>query len=479
MEALYSLTWFPAPAPWNLAGTFRELSPKQMALALRQPELWPGGPSVAYSADRIGGISGARFKEDSRFVPDGQTLDMRVQGIHTLVLEYVDDPRVDIAHLDQWWGQYAFAAWTSPWHQEEHGARPQGPRWTVLLPLTRPVSVDEGIELGRWARHPRHHTGVIDASCEQPARWVHAPAINPGGFHRHQRPGAALDPDVALAELHGWLETDRAHHAHEVLAGTHIEELDEALHRRHEDPRAHALVPWPWPQLDTLVQPLWPGRVVRLLGTSGAERTTLLLQVAMHAAEQGTPVLLVTPGSTRAEVAARLTGLRYGLPTAALLSGTTAVRPLGEHLATLHVWLPEPDGRTAAALLEHARATGEAHGDQAPLVLLDGVEGWDLDALTASLGPLTDQGTLGASWPGASVLLAVEREAEWTGDPELLLSSWRHLAEPAGEADLVLALSTEPQGQRRSVLAALRNRDGDRGLLQLGLTPTGLQVLPQ
>ena len=418
-----TLTRFPAPYRWATRGVHQTLSWDDVVALAVEPELWPGAGTTESASQRLPALTFARYRDDTRVVTRDQAVSdretrVRVVEVHGLILDYVDEPAVDAEHLRRWWGRHGFIAHTTGFHQLPMGERPPGPRWRVLIPLTRAVDLDTAIALAAWARHPRHDTGIIADTAEHPWRATPVPAVGPGGYRWFATPGPALDPHQALSELATWRQLDTRTRAEQALEGTQLRLAAERLAARHRTPRLRPHYPLPpLPVLQDHVGALWPGRVLGLLGASGSGRTHLALQIAAQAAARGLPVLLVLLRMGADEAAARLLAHDLGQAASDSLSGRgtgveEAVMALPERFPALHLWAPRASERDLDHLLEKVRATSEAHGDVPPLVLVDGVEGWgvhDPEAgareLAAGLRDASHAGTLAPTWPGAAVVL--------------------------------------------------------------------------
>lgn len=143
--------------------------------------------------------------------------------------------------------------------------------------------------------------------------------------------------------------------------------------------RTERPIPLPWP---TLAEPLggglWPGLHV-LVGTTGAGKTQFCLQMALTAAQAGTPVLYVALEASDVEFVARCLGFVAGQFWSPLYHGRHdgLERLLDTHAAALdalplHVIFPEPHGwryDDLPAAVQALRATYP--GEQPIMVVLD------------------------------------------------------------------------------------------------------------
>lgn len=461
------LSLFPAPARWATRGTPAKVLWKDLLAMARQPELWPGGASTGIAAQRLPALSFARFRDDTRVVTRDEALSaresrLRVTEVHGLVLDYVDEPAVDGEHLRRWWGRHGFVAFTTGFHLLPMDERPPGPRWRLMLPLTRPVDLATAETLHAWARHPRHDTGILHERPEAAWSPVPYPAIGPGGYRWFAQPGAALDPDACLEELAEWHALDIEVHAGQVLEGTRVADQATLLALRHGRPR---FPPPPVEGLDAALGPLGAGRVVALLGGPGSGRTQLALQWARVAAEAGRPVLVVLTRLAADEAVARWLAADLGVPAESLLAEAppgldAAAEALDATCPGLHVWSPPADLRTPEAVRERVRAVRDAHGGEAPLVVVDGVEGWagaDPGAGHALAAHLRDLAHPGPDRPGALVVLVGDGEVEGP-HPSPLVS----------EASIVLTLGWSDAG---GTVRIAKHRGGAHGEVAVRFDP--------
>jgi hypothetical protein len=489
---------FPAPSRWTNRGTPQVVPWSELSGRLATPELWPATESVRTSEEQLPGWTFAAFRDAARIA--GRDLERseresadRVVAVHGLVVEYVDEPAVDAEHLTQWWSDYAFLAYTTAFHDHQLAERPPGPRWRLLVPFARAASREEAVLVAQWARHPRRRAGIVDAATEAPWRVVAVPAINPGRYRSALHDGVAIDPDAAIRQLAEWEVTDRREAAAATLSGTSITDaVGDLLSLARHPP---SVVHWPWPQVERLVGPLFPGRVVLVVTADARLRTTLLLTAALDAAESGAHVLFAATNAGRSELAARLLALRAEVPATDLLTGACsaeAVEAAGARLGAayprVHLWAPGRGERTLAALEREARALVHAGDGRPPVLVLDPVEGWDdahsaaegRRAFAAVLGDLARSGGLDPGWPGALVVAGSATPDPMLASADALRTAWR--GDPASvatrvatdEAELdfassvVVAAAADPIGEtRRVVVAVVRNSDGGTGIDEL------------
>jgi len=478
-----SLTWLPAPHRWATRGVFGRRSWKKLLQAAAQPELWPGAGNPDTASLRLPAWTFAQYRDDTRVVTRDVELSARetrarVEAVHGLMIEYLDEPAVDGEHLRRWWGDHAFVAYTSGHHEQPMGDRPPGPRWRVMVPLAKPVDLATAMVLGAWARHPRHDAGIIAPITEDAWRVVPSPAIGPGGYRWLARSGALLDPDEALAQLATWRVLDTRVRAEQALEGTSLATAADAFEARRARPERHPVFPIPVAPLAELLPGLWPGRLVAVLGSGGSGKTTLALQIASAAAGRGQPVLLVLTRMGGDEAVARLLAQRTGIPPRRLLSGDGAIdealAELRQAAQTLHLWAPVADERSLDHLVAKVRATSDAHDGHPPLVVVDGIEGWGVDdpargarQLVAGLRDAAHTGTLAPDWPGAGVLLVGALPGPSVAPTELedqARSGSLDLGGIEHEAGAVVVLATE--GEQARVVVA-KNRDGPTGSASL------------
>jgi hypothetical protein len=529
------VTLFAAPHRWAISGTRRSLAWAQLRTVAERPDLWPGEPTIDASEARLRGVTFAWMRDDTRVLAavaaaGERETEQRVEQIGGLAVEYVDEPLADEAHLRRWWEGVLFLAYTSTYHQQPWGDRPPGPRWRVLLPLSRPVTLADAQRIGRWIQHPRRNAGSIDDATLRPARVVPLPAIVPGGYAWFEGEGAPLDPERALRDLERWAEADRRDAAARAVEGSTLAEAVQGFRGRLEHAWLRAFLPWPGdilaiPQdgphtelrgllggvevelggLGRLAGSLWPGRLALLVGASGSGRTSLALQLAEAAAADGHPVLFATADLPTDEVVARLMILRAarGGPMvppchAGILQGqgergalADAAEALVGALPNLYVWAPITSERTDAALM--ARAAGTE--GRPPLVIVDPIEGFDdgddlegaYRELSAACRDLTRPGTAGSDWPGAAVLAVVGMPAALGDDLSTASVLAAACAQPAGrsrlrevlalelgglagDASLVLVLARDAvgsDGRGDAVVVVAKNRHGHTGVAPL------------
>lgn len=140
--------------------------------------LTPTGPHLG---DAHPGWSAARFEGNRRALA-------HVREVYALTFDYDDGlPIADV--LDRWRGVLGYLHTT-----RRHTA--EKPRCRVILPLARPVNVDEYRRL--WSAL-QGRAGAVDGATKDPARFWFKPSEPAGGFERHVLTGAPLDPDEAIA----------------------------------------------------------------------------------------------------------------------------------------------------------------------------------------------------------------------------------------------------------------------------------------
>ncbi|MCB9674975.1 MAG: AAA family ATPase [Alphaproteobacteria bacterium] len=491
-----SATIFPAPHRWATRGVFEARRWKRMLELHTQPELWPGGGSVQIASDRLPAWTFASFRDDTRVVTRDAALSARetkarVLAVHGLMVEYVDEPAVDGKHVGEWWGEHAFVAHTTGFHEMEWGERPPGPRWRVLLPFAAPVDMETAQRVAQWARHPRHDVGIVSPITEEVWRAEPVPAVGPGGYRWLAGTGKLLDAHQAVRELETWKALDTRVRAEQDLEGTALSIAVDRFVARHATPRLRPQFPLPEiPALREKLEALWPGRVLAIVGSGGSGRTALALQIAEASARAALPVLIVLTRMGGDEAVARLLSLETGIAARDLLRGEgagieAAARDLRTRCPSLHLWAPTASDRTLEALWKKVRATSDAHDGRPPLVVIDGVAGWAVDdpelGARTVIGGLRDAshaGTLAPDWPGAAVLL-VGGLPHGRLDPDRLEARWRDgTLEPGAiepDSGAVVALAIKGAEARAIVL---KNRDGTTGPLQMSFDATRMRFGP-
>lgn len=93
------------------------------------------------------------------------------------------------------------------------------------------------------------------------------------------------------------------------------------------DPRSSGGSPTGFRCFDELTGGLEPGQLVIVAARPSMGKTIFACNVATHAAAAGTPVLFVTLGMTRREIAARILAARSGVSVHAMRAGTCRQYP--------------------------------------------------------------------------------------------------------------------------------------------------------
>ncbi len=500
------LTSFDAPFAWATRGGRCEWQFADLEASLKAPELWPGDIEPSKAESSLPGWSGALFRDDARIVHDNlEIADAenrgRVDGITALVLDYDDEPAADEATLARWWAGYTMIAYTTANHQRPWRDRPPGPHWVAIIPLQRPVSLEIGIDLVRWARHPRNGKGTIAASSERLWRVVARASMNPGGFHGTALAGAAIDPKRAVQQLAEWRDADRRADAERVLGKGVLGPAILAFARRltarpgADFPAlaAHRSVSLRLTDLPDDVGGLGgaprPGRLSVLVGPANSGRACFALEVAANTARSGQPVLFVSARMTMDEAVARLAAWRAGPGTCAedVLSGACKTSDLAEVLESLErdlpglaLWTPGVEERDAAHLGRVAKAASDFSEGRAPLIVIDAIESWDLpeSSLAAAIFDVMRPGTLDPEWPGAEVLALDRPPGVWPTAKRLLKANADDRAAvsvPSGpvarEASRILGLAVDRQSHH-ATLCVLRDRLGPGGAFALEFDPT-------
>lgn len=500
------LTTFDAPFAWATRGTRAEFTPDDLEAQLRVPELWPGDIEASKAESSLPGWSGARFRDDARVVHDKlEQADAenrgRVDAITALVLDYDDEPAADEGTLARWWAGYTMLAYTTANHQRPWRDRPAGPRWVVLVPLLRPVPLPVGVELIRWARHPRNAKGTIAESSERLWRAVARPAMNLGGFHGKALAGAAIDPDHALRQLAGWHDADRRADAERILGDGLLGPAIMAFARRltaqpgadFPSLDAHRAVPIHLSDLPADVGVIGgaprPGRLSLLVGPAQSGRASFALEVAANAARAGHPVLFVSARMSLDEGIARLAAWRAGPGTSTedVLSGACMTSDLAVVLEVMRrempsfaLWTPASDERDAAHLARIAKATSDCTDAAPPLIVIDAIESWDMpeNTLAAALFDVMRPGFIDPEWPGAEVIALDRPPAAWPGAKRLLKANDAEraaVAVPTGpvarEASRILGLAVD-RPSHQATLCILRDRLGPGGAIPLEFDAT-------
>lgn len=239
-------------------------------------------------------------------------------------------------------------AWTGRVTGDDHA------RTRVLLPLATPIAVPDYLRL----------RGLLNAEYER--RGQPFVAVGPGELCR-----AFLAEDPVRWSGSGHIPWDPAHllkddpdYDTKVLENLQVEPLgpyfDRALNRAERRATGQERpVPIPWPTWSSkLSGGFWPGEHV-VVGPTGAGKTQLALQIALHAAKEGCPVVYVSLELSAEEVATRVAGIETGLPWSGLSTGrdvalvAAARRALPPELPALpfHVLTASPYGYSYDDLL--------------------------------------------------------------------------------------------------------------------------------
>lgn len=513
MDDALPLTWFMPPFAWASRGTRRAIAWKELVERLESAQLWPGDVPSAQAEAGLSGWSGALFLDDARVILDdekaGDEVNRgRVQAVCALFVEYEDDPAAAPDTLARWWAGRRFIAYTTAQHQRPWHDRPPGARWRLLLPLSRPVKVEQAVELARWVGHPRHGAGVVAKDTERVWRAVAAPAMNPGGYHGTFGDGEPVDVDLALRELEVWRDQDRLVAAQQVLGEGQMSVAVASFARRMSE-RAAPTLASAWPGLPhaisdgalsppSLAGPAGmlgvdaagprPGRLSMLVGPPFVGRGALALQIAHNNARAGFPVLIVALRMGTDEGLARLIALRAPGPANAdaVLARACTARDLAgaldairRELPLLSWWTPGASERDGATIARRVKAAADLAEGRPPLVVIDAIDAWDgpEDALAASLFDVLRPDTLGPGWGGAEVLALdhVDRDADWHDVASFTAALERDrgpLYVPTGpvarEASRILGIVANPAGDpRAAVLGVVRDRLGPGGALHL------------
>lgn len=501
-----ALTTFEAPFAWATRGKRSEFSVAELEATLTTPELWPGDIEPAKAESSLPGWSGALFRDDARIVHDNLEIAdaenvVRVDAITALILDYDDEPAADQDTLARWWAGYTMIAYTTASHMRPWRDRPPGPHWVVIVPLLRPVSLEVGGDLARWARHPRNHKGTIAESSERVWRAVARPAMNPGGFHGKALAGAAVDPDRALKQLADWRDADRCADAQRVLGdGLLMPAIFAFAQRLTAQPGAdfpaldaHRSIAFELAPLPTDVGVIGgaprPGRLSVLVGPANSGRGCFALELAANTARAGHPVLFVSARMTKDEGVARLVAWRVGPGVSAedVLSGACktsdlalVLESLQRDLPSLAFWTPRLDERDATNLGRVAKAASDFTKGTVPLIVIDAIESWDLpeSGLAAALFDVMRPGSLAPSWPGAEIVALDRPPSVWPTAKRLLKANADDRAAvpvPTGpvarEASRILGIAFDRQSHR-ATLCVLRDRLGPGGALALEFDPT-------
>ncbi len=524
----YYFTTFPAPARWSTQGRFEPWTWVEILHHLRTPELWPGAESIAASEDQLPGWTYARFADDCRVASEDSAVAeresaARVVEVYGLRVEYVDDPAIDPEHLAQWWGRWQYFAYTTAFHHRAIGEKPPGPRWRVLIPFARPVSLGDAVRIGHWAQSPHREAGMVDDVTLKPWLVPAVPAVVPGGYRWEVNRGALLDPDEAFTELDAWQLEDRTAAARRALLHTSVGEAGRrwlvGFVPTNEPEWVDSIPPGPlvnrgrllpllerasgpgWPRLGALAGSLWPGRVITVIGPQSVSRTAFALQLTEATARLGGPVLYAPTVLGPDEVVARLLTLRASghVDHQQVLArqvpphdAEDAVTHLARELPHLHLWARPRQDRTPESLAAAAVAMSQGHGGRPPVIVIDALPlPADGPAWWETVTDIARPGGLSASWPGAAVVVIcpLPRGANAAFASRDALLAWsRHaatratalleldpdVADLADRSGLVVGLTVDPTSSDEAhpaAIAVLANRHGEPGALPYRFHP--------
>lgn len=155
-------------------------------------------PPESESKETRGWYCGAVFNENYRH---GDNFIER--NILTFDFDHVDDFAFDA--MSQLFRRHAFAMYTT-WSHEAEG---KGPRFRIVLPLSRPASYDEFQAVSRKVAE-KIGIELVAAESHVPAQFMFSPLRRPGGSHRadYRVDGLWVDVDAILAQYADW--TDRS-----------------------------------------------------------------------------------------------------------------------------------------------------------------------------------------------------------------------------------------------------------------------------
>jgi replicative DNA helicase len=489
-------------------------------------ELVPGdGPAPDGAAERkawmdarkgrLAGWSPARFRDDYRNadnVLDVGALVLDLDSNPDATLPKRGEPALDPARLRAAMAAAlppgtAWAAHTSP------SSAPGRWRWRAVVPLSKPVDANLHRALTACLRL-KLATGSAPAMAESdpgpsmdPARLWYAPGRdgdNPYAYRAESSSGEPLDVGATVAALTEQTEqSDPAALADSLAADCEAMRADrwpdnpvqvgigDLVDAALDTMRARASgdelpIPLPWPAVaEVLGGGLWPGLHV-LVGNTGSGKSQWGLQAAVHAAQQGTPVLYIGLELGNVDLVARCLALLAKPPGGKVpvwskaylgqdaelvdrMAGKPAevlrTLPIAFEIAGSFGWPPD---RLAAAVEDLRKRYPSA---SPPLVVLDYLqvvgqrEGERMD-LRERIGRASYQGRAVARDCGAAVLLVSSTardnyttldgdKAPWNKHPSAMVGLGKESGEIEFSADSLLALVAEPwrdvdsDGQRR------------------------------
>lgn len=414
-------------------------------------------------------------------------------NVQALILDYDADPEISAERIEEMWGEVAYAAHTTFSHMRpKHGAPPL-PRWRVILPLARSVTVAEQAQLFQWARLRSSTASDVDAG-----QWfimpVNRAATSPAGSYGAVVNAAAwLDPDQCLRELARVAAQEgraaQLTRLRERGAMPISELLSDAV--KSLDERAKGLeppVPVPWSMLGQMLGGgLRPG-IHLITGVPGSGRTQLALEIAMCAAQSYVPTLYVGLSVGPQQLIARALGIAAGVPWSALWNGASPdalaqAQSQAQELAGLPLSLQTATrgGWGADYIYDYAETFAVAHEARPFLFVLDGVQLLGAPGNTPALErrqrvlrAIAEARAAVQNLGAVVVMVSHASHADFAGTPEdtdaaAFLGRDEMLRELEAAADTALPLVATSEGVAIG-LAKVRAADGlrpERGWIRL------------
>lgn len=240
-------------------------------------------------------------------------------------------------------------------------------------------------------------------------------------------------------------------------------------------------IPSGFADLDTFTGGFRPGQLWLLAARPGVGKTSLALQVALHAASAGCPSLVFSLEMGEAELMKRALAVRSGVPLWNIdqrrLSPDQAGRIIaaGEELAAEPFFLDPNPHLTPARFSSELRRAVRRRGVK--LVVLDYVQLMEpenrRDNRNQQVGGAARAVKLAAMATGAAVLMCAQlnRESEYGGGRRPQLSDLRDSGELEQHADGVMLLHPQPAADgdtsRHTDVIFAKNRSGSQGEVTL------------
>ena len=239
-------------------------------------------------------------------------------------------------------------------------------------------------------------------------------------------------------------------------------------------------IPSGLPDLDRLTNGWRPGQLVTVAGPTSGGKSTLMLQMALHAARRGRRALVLTLEMDGKEIMRKMVANQGRLDTKhAATPNHDAEQAALNAVAQLPIEVRYMPGATVAEIV------AECHRERAKRGRLDLVVVDHLQAMgapqdrgqtrAAALGAITRELKAQAGKLGAAILMGSQLNREgapgWDGKaPEPQLHMLRESGDIEQDSSMVLMLH-DPKDEKRNLVRTLylrKNRNGETGRVELG-----------